>query len=234
LAGSSLMFTGCSSSVYRHRSLDPALGGEWRTVFNCVDINTYKLRASVPADAPLVFLGRLDPIKGAHDAIAIARGANRRLVIAGNRVADGPDSRYFEERIAPHIDDVRVQYVGPVDDEQKNRLLGEAAGLLMPIAWEEPFGLVMAESCACGTPVIAFARGSVPEVIRDGVNGFACGSIDAAIAAVGAIDRIDRRAVRADCGARFGGSVIADAYESLYRELIDRGSRNDSRFEAVN
>ena len=224
LAGASLVFTGCSSSVYRHRPPDPAPGGEWRTVFNCVDIARYTARASVPADAPLVFLGRLDPVKGAHDAIAIARGAGRRLVIAGNRVADGPDRRYFDERIAPHIDGVRVQYAGPVDDGQKNRLLGEAAALLMPIGWEEPFGIVMAEAYACGTPVIAFARGSVPEVVRDGVNGFAVGSVDAAVAAVGALGRIDRAAVRADCEARFAGGVIADAYESLYHEVVERVS----------
>ena len=229
LAGSSLVFTGCSSSVYRHRSLDVSRGGEWRTVFNCVDLSTYTPRLSVAPDAPLVFLGRLDPIKGAHDAIAIARGAGRRLVIAGNRVTDGPDAGYFDARIAPHIDDLSVQYVGPVDDCQKNRLLGEAAALLMPIAWEEPFGIVMAEAYACGTPVIAFSRGSVPEVVRDGVNGFVCASVAAAMTAVHAIDRIDRREVRADCEARFGGAVIADAYESLYRELVDRGSQNDSR-----
>ena len=198
-------------------------------MFNCVDMARYTPSAAVPDDAPLVFLGRLDPVKGAHDAIAIARGAGRRLVIAGNRVTDGPDAGYFDAQIAPHIDDVLVRYVGPVDDAQKNRLLGEAAALLMPIAWEEPFGIVMAEACACGTPVVAFSRGSVPEVVRDGVNGFACGTVDAAIAAVEAIDRIDRRAVRADCEARFGGSAIADAYESLYRELVDRGSGHDSR-----
>jgi glycosyltransferase involved in cell wall biosynthesis len=230
LAGSSLVFTGCSSSVYRHRSRDRVLGGEWRTIFNCVDVAMYTLRRSVAADAPLVFLGRLDPIKGAHDAIAIARGAGRRLVIAGNRVTQGPDAGYFEEQIAPHLDDVRVRYVGPVDDAQKNQLLGEAAALLMPIGWEEPFGIVMAEACACGTPVVAFARGSVAEVVRDGVNGFACGSVDEAIAAVGSLDRLDRRAVRADCEARFAGSVIAGAYESLYQELIDRaGSASAAR-----
>jgi glycosyltransferase involved in cell wall biosynthesis len=221
LAGSSLVFTGCSSSVYLRRSLDER-GSEWRTVFNCVDLATYTPRLSVAPDAPLVFLGRLDPIKGAHDAIAIARGAGRRLVIAGNRVTDGPDAGYFDARIAPHVDDVRVCYVGPVDDAQKNRLLGEAAALLMPIAWEEPFGIVMAESFACGTPVIAFARGSVPEVVRAGVNGFACRSMEEAIAAVGLLAGLDRAAVRADCEARFAGPVIADAYESLYHELFDR------------
>jgi glycosyltransferase involved in cell wall biosynthesis len=229
LAGASLVFTGCSSSVYRGRSAD-GLDGEWRTIFNCVDVATYTLSGSVAADAPLIFLGRLDPIKGAHDAIAIARGAGRRLVIAGNRVTDGPDTGYFDEQIAPHVDGIQVRYVGPVDDAQKNRLLGEAAVLLMPIGWEEPFGIVMAEACACGTPVIAFARGSVPEIVRDGVNGFACATVDEAIVAIGSLDRIDRRAVRADCEARFAGSVIADAYESLYQELIDRaGSASAAR-----
>jgi glycosyltransferase involved in cell wall biosynthesis len=222
LAGSSLIFTGCSSSVYRSRPSVDGLAGDWRTVFNCVDLATYAPTRSVPADAPLVFLGRLDPIKGAHDAIAIARAAGRRLIIAGNRVTAGPDAGYFDERIAPHVDDTTVCYAGPVDDAQKNRLLGDAAALLMPVAWDEPFGIVMAEAFACGTPVVAFARGSVPEVVRDGINGFACASVAEAVAAVAALARIDRGSVRADCEARFGGSIIADAYESLYRELIDR------------
>jgi glycosyltransferase involved in cell wall biosynthesis len=222
LAGTSLVFTGCSSSVYRARPLDTVLGGEWRTIFNSVDVTAYVPQASIAPDAPLVFLGRLDPIKGAHDAIAIARAAGRCLIIAGNRVTEGPDAGYFDEHVAPHVDDVRIRYVGPVDDAQKNALLGSAAALLMPINWEEPFGIVMAEAFACGTPVIAFARGSVPEVVREGVNGFACRTVAEAVAAVGRLDRIDRRSVRADCEARFAGSVIADAYESLYLELIDR------------
>ena len=130
--------------------------------------------------------------------------------------AEGPDAGYFEERIAPHVDGVHVSYAGPVDDAQKNQLLGEAAALLMPIGWEEPFGIVMAEACACGPPVIAFARGSVPEVVAQRrINGFACATVDEAIASVGSLDLIDRRARRADCEARFAGSVITDAYESL-------------------
>ena len=119
------------------------------------------------------------------------------------------------------MDDDRVRFVGPVDDAAKNALLGSAAALLMPIGWEEPFGIVMAEAFACGTPVIAFSRGSVPEVIRDGVNGFACRTIDEAVDAVLALPRIDRRKVRADCDARFGAPVIAHAYESLYHEMIE-------------
>jgi glycosyltransferase involved in cell wall biosynthesis len=222
LAGPSLVFTGCSTSVYRHAPADARLSGEWRTIFNGVDLGRYTCRSRVASDAPLIFLGRLDPIKGAHHAIAIARAAGRRLIIAGTRVTDGPDAGYFAASIAPHVDGDRVQYVGPVDDAAKNGWLGQAAALLMPIDWEEPFGIVMAEACACGTPVIAFARGSVPEVIRPGVNGFACRTFEEATGAVGALASIDRDGVRADCEARFSGRVIADQYEHLYAELLAR------------
>src|SRR5919201_98592 len=144
LAGLSLRFTGCSSSVYRLRSDDGARTGDWRTVFNGVDTNRYVPRFSVAADAPLVFLGRFDPIKGAHTAIEIARAARRRLVLAGTKITSGPDREYFDRELAPHIDDATVRYVGPVDDAAKSDLLGRAAALLMPIQWEEPFGIVMA------------------------------------------------------------------------------------------
>jgi glycosyltransferase involved in cell wall biosynthesis len=221
LAGNSLVFTGCSTSVYRSRAEHGRGAGEWRTIFNGVDSARYLAQPCVASDAPLVFLGRLDPIKGAHDAIAIARQAGRRLIIAGTKVTSGPDAAYFDREIAPHIDDERVRFVGPVDDAAKNALLGRAAALLMPIGWEEPFGIVMAEAFACGTPAIAFSRGSVPEVVRDGVNGFACRTIGEAVDAVGDLPRIDRRAVRADCDARFGAPVIAHAYESLYHEMVE-------------
>jgi len=225
LAGSSLVFTGCSSSVYRQAPRDARAGGEWRTIFNGVDTTRYTCRPRVASDAPLMFLGRLDPVKGAHHAIAIARAARRRLIIAGNRVTDGPDAGYFDRVIAPQVDGDRVTYVGPVDDAAKNSWLGRAAALLMPIEWEEPFGIVMAEAGACGTPVIAFARGSVPEVVRDGVNGFVCRTVDEAAGAVQALDTIDRSRVRADCEARFSGRAITDQYERLYIELLARASR---------
>jgi len=219
LAGRSLVFTSCSTSLAQARRPED---GEWRTVFNSVDPSKYTPVAAVAADAPLVFLGRLDPIKGAHHAIAIAAGAGRRLVIAGNRLTDGPDVGYYDARIAPHVDGDGVRYVGPVDDTQKNELLGSAAALLMPIDWDEPFGIVMAEALACGTPVVGFARGSVPEVVRHGVTGFVCRSVDEAVAAVGRLGRIDRRTVRADCEERFSGLAMTDAYQALYGELIGR------------
>ena len=215
LAGPSIAFTGCSSSVYRGQ---PAGAGHWRTIFNGVDLTHYTATQTVAEDAPLVFLGRLEPMKGVHHAIAIARQAGRRLVIAGNKVDSCAD--YFERQIAPHVDGTRVVYVGAVDDAQKNMWLGQAAALLMPIEWEEPFGIVMAEAFACGTPVIAFKRGSVHEVVRDGINGFACTSVDEAVQAVQRVHAIDRKAVRADCEARFASAVIVGQYERLYNEML--------------
>jgi glycosyltransferase involved in cell wall biosynthesis len=215
LGGDSIQFTGCSTSLYA--SANGASGtARWRTVFNCVDPSSYVAVTNVRDDAPLAFLGRIERIKGTHTAIHIAQASGRRLVIAGN-VAD---DEYFRSEVAPHIDDERVSYVGEVDDPAKNRLLGDSAALLMPIDWDEPFGIVMAEAFACGTPVIGFARGSVPEVVRDGVNGFIVRGADEARDAVRRLPQIDREAVRRDCEERFSCDAVVDAYESLYREAI--------------
>ena len=223
LGGGSLLFTGCSTSLYA--SANGAASGtsrlrsgqaRWRTVFNCVDPSSYAAVTHVRADAPLAFLGRIERIKGTHTAIQIARAAQRPLVIAGN-VAD---EQYFQAEVAPHIDDRLVRYIGEVDDAAKNRLLGDAAALLMPIEWDEPFGIVMAEAFACGTPVIGFPRGSVPEVVREAVNGFLAGSVAEAAQAVQRLDRIDRAAVRRDCEERFSCDAIVRAYEDIYLEAL--------------
>ncbi|MGH9346651.1 MAG: glycosyltransferase [Vicinamibacterales bacterium] len=218
LARGRFVFTACSTSMYAGQ--DARGGAEWRTVFNGVDLTRYTPVAQVPADAPLVFLGRIERIKGPHHAVAIARRAGRRLVIAGNIFRCHDDPGFYEREVAPHVDGDAVQYAGPVDDGQKNRLLGSAAALLMPIEWDEPFGIVMAEALACGTPVIAFPRGSVPEVVVHGANGFHCGSVGEAAAAVAALGRIDRAAVRADAERRFGHDAIVTEYERLYEELV--------------
>jgi glycosyltransferase involved in cell wall biosynthesis len=215
LARGSLWFTGCSTSLYS--GADGARDARrWRTVFNCVDVSRYSARDAVAPDAPLVWLGRIEPIKGTHHAVTIARAASRRLVIAGNVT----DRDYFRTRVQPAIDGTQITYIGEVDDDAKNALLGQAAALLMPIEWEEPFGIVMAEALACGTPVIGFARGSVPEVVRHGETGFVVSDPDAAVAAVAALSRIDRRAARADCERRFSCEAVVDAYERLYGEVL--------------
>jgi glycosyltransferase involved in cell wall biosynthesis len=220
LAGESIRFTGCSGSVYRERSHQGPGGGRWETVFNGVEVAKYTLVPEVPADAPLAFLGRLEPCKGAHHAIAIARAAGRRLLIAGNRVEAGAAANYFEREIEPNLDAEAVRYLGPVDDTQKSALLGSAAALLMPVEWEEPFGIVMAEALACGTPVIGFARGSIPEIVRNGFNGYVCRAVEEAADAVSRLDQIDRAKVRWDCEARFGDRAIVDSYEDLYRRMV--------------
>ncbi|MDP1569798.1 MAG: glycosyltransferase family 4 protein [Vicinamibacterales bacterium] len=218
LAGPSVHFTACSSSMYAAR---PAGTGDWHTVYNAVDLTRYPVALAVEPDAPLMFLGRLERIKGVHHAIAIARGAGRRLVIAGNRVTTPEGEAYFDDEIAPHLDDA-VAYVGEVDDEAKARWLVGAAALLMPIEWEEPFGIVMAEALACGTPVIGFARGSVPEVVVDGRTGFVCRTPEEAIASVARLDRIDRAACRDDAARRFSATALIDAYERVYAAALSQ------------
>lgn len=211
-----LTFTGCSEYIAgKIRPLAPAAA-----IPNGVPLGRYTATDRVPADAPLVFLGRLERTKGAHTAIEVARRAGRTLVLAGNVVEAGESREYFDREIAPHIDGRDVRYVGPVNDEQKNVLLGGAAAFLMPIEWDEPFGIVMAEALACGTPVIGFGRGAVPEVVTHGETGFLCATVDEMVAAVSALDRIDRRACRARCESHFSDRVIVDAYERLYHDRL--------------
>jgi glycosyltransferase involved in cell wall biosynthesis len=216
LAGRSVQFTACSASMFhgQHAAL-----GRWRAIFNGVDVTKYHYVPEVPDDAPLVYLGKITWMKGVHVAIAIARRAGRRLVIAGNASSDGADHDYFMREVRPAVDGDRICYVGPVDDMQKDRLVGGAAALLFPTMYEEPFGIVMAEAMACGTPVIGSNRGAVPEVIRQGINGFICDSVDEGAAAVAQLHQIDRASVRRDCEARFNASVIVSEYEALYREV---------------
>ena len=211
----SVWFTGCSTSLYASE-VPMNEAARWRTVFNCVDASSYDAIATVPADAPLAFLGRIERIKGTHTAVDIAKAAGRRLVIAGN-VAD---DAYFRSEIEPRIDGRLVTYIGEIDDAAKNRMLGGVAALLMPVEWDEPFGIVMAEAFACGTPVIGFARGSVPEVVRDGVNGFVVTTVDDAVKAVARLPAIDRGVVRRDFEQRFSCDAIVTEYERLYHEVL--------------
>jgi glycosyltransferase involved in cell wall biosynthesis len=226
IAGPSISFAGASASVYDELPRQNGCGGRWSTLYDAIDTSAYDLVPSVAADAPLVFLGRLERVKGPHTAIAIAGRAGRSLVLAGNHATTGPEAEYFEREIRPHIDGRRVQYLGPVDDAAKNRLLGRAAALLFPIEWKEAFGIVMAEAMACGTPVIGFPRGSVPEVITDGVTGFVCRDVDAAAEAAGRLAAIDRARVRAECEARFSDRVLVDRMLVLIADAMAAVSRS--------
>jgi glycosyltransferase involved in cell wall biosynthesis len=195
LAGKSICFAGASASVYDELPQYGRGGGRWFTLYDPIDVSRYEFVPRVASDAPLVLLGRLERIQGAHTAIAIARRAGRRLILAGNKAAGGPEADYFQQEIAPALDGEQISYVGPVDDEAKNRLLGSAAALLFPIEWKEAFGIVMAEAMACGTPVIGFPRGSVPEIVTD-LNGFICSDVEVAAFATMKFSTIDRARVR--------------------------------------
>lgn len=175
--------------------------------------------------AYLAFLGRISPEKGVDRAIAIAKGVGMPLKIAAK--VDSADKRYFEESIKPLLGDPLVEFIGEVDDRQKGEFLGKAAALLFPIAWPEPFGLVMIEAMACGTPVIAWNHGSVPEVIEHGRSGYIVNDVAGSIAAVEMIERISRRDVRRCFEARFTSRSMAHAHVGAYCKLLLRQARTE-------
>ena len=212
LSRGTLSFTGCS----QHLISPVAHIGRWHVVHNAVPTSTYRYAAGVAPDAPLVFLGRIEHFKGAHIAIEVARRAGRRLVIAGNVPESAEAQRYFREEVEPFVDGCRVSYVGPVDDAAKSTLLGAAAAFLMPVLWDEPFGIVMAEALACGTPVIGFGRGAVPEVVREGLTGFVSPTVDHMVEAIGRIGELNREACRQDAEKRFSQEALVRTYESIY------------------
>ncbi len=166
----------------------------------------------------LLFFGRMHPDKGAAQAIACARAAGRRLLMCGIVQDEG----YFAREVEPGIDGDRVRYVGPVGGAERTRALGGAAALLHLIDFEEPFGLSVVEAMACGTPVIATRRGSMPELIAHGVTGFLVDSVEEAVAAVARLPEIDRAACRARVAERFSVGRMADRYLALYRTLVAR------------
>jgi len=223
LSGGSVRFTGCSEHICARGRRG---GGEWTAIPNFVELATYDFAERVAEDAPLVFLSRIERIKGAHAAIAAARRAGRTLLLAGNRGTEGEALRYWREEIEPHVDGDRVRYVGPVDDAAKNRLLGSAAAMVVPIEWDEPFGIVFAEALACGTPVISCPRGALPEIVEHGRHGFLARSVDEAAEAIRRIPEIDRRACRRRAEELFSADVVVDQYVSLYERAVARtGSR---------
>lgn len=163
----------------------------------------------------LVAFGRIHPDKGTHVAIEIARRTGRRLTICGIV----QDERYFAEQVEPHIDGHQIVYLGSVGPQDRGRILGENAALLHPIFFDEPFGLSVTESMACGTPVVAYCRGSMPEVVDEGVTGRLVSSVGEAVAAVEDIGAIDRGACRARATQRFSAERMVADYLRIYREI---------------
>jgi glycosyltransferase involved in cell wall biosynthesis len=187
------------------------------TVYHGIDLDEFTPRDD--AGETLVFLGRIHPDKGIVEAIEVARRTRRRLVIAGIV----HDRAYFDRDVAPMIDGDQVTYVGSVGSRARNELLGGALALLHLVNFEEPFGLSMVEAMACGTPVIGRRRGSVPEVVADGVSGFVVDDVDGAVAAVARVGDLDRRAVRSHCAERFSRRRMVDDYLDVYEQVLVAG-----------
>ncbi|HLH11701.1 MAG TPA: glycosyltransferase family 4 protein [Methylovirgula sp.] len=181
------------------------------------------LRPSFEPGRYLGFLGRLTADKGPEVAIRIAKAAGMPLKIAA-KLPRGEKS-YFAKTIAPLVDGTAVELVGEMDDRSKGEFLANASALVFPIHWPEPFGLVMIEAMACGTPVIAFRCGSVPEVVEEGVSGFIVETEDEAVAAIGRLASLDRREVRAAFERRFTAERMALDYVRCYERLLGRSAR---------
>jgi glycosyltransferase involved in cell wall biosynthesis len=204
-------------SISEHQRL-PLANANWlATVPHGLPANRYRFHES-PSEGYLAFVGRTSPEKGLETAIQIARRAGIALKIAAK--VEKADRSYFEEVVQPLLEHPLIEFVGEIGDEEKPDFIGAARALLFPIRWPEPFGLVMIEAMACGTPVVAFNHGAVPEVIQQGVSGFIAESEDEAVAAIARVEQLDRRAVRAEFERRFTARAMASAYVEAYGRLI--------------
>jgi glycosyltransferase involved in cell wall biosynthesis len=195
------------------------------TVYHGIELDQFTLNPQ--PGGYLAFLGRIAPEKGLDTAIRVAQQAGWPLRIAARRPLrhDGDpnvrtDWEHYRQDIQPLLERDHAQLIGEVAGPAKDQFLGGAAALLFPIRWPEPFGLVMVEALACGTPVIALEHGSVPEVIQDGVTGFICSSEEELVAAIGRLGELDRARCRAEAERRFSPSAMAAAYEQLYAQLL--------------
>jgi glycosyltransferase involved in cell wall biosynthesis len=176
-----------------------------------------------PRGGYLAFLGRISPEKGPEHAIRIARASGMPLKVAAK--VDKVDEGYFREVVSPLLREPDVEFIGEINERAKSAFLGEAAALLFPIDWPEPFGLVMIEAMACGTPVIAFGSGSVPEIIDDGVTGRIVSSVEEAVPVIPEVIAMSRRAIRERFEERFSSTRMANDYIALYRSTLREGSR---------
>ncbi len=197
------------SDADRHPSLDYLA-----TIHHGIDTDAFSLHRA--PGSYLLFFGRIHPDKGTAEAIDVAERLSVPLVVAGIV----QDQRYFDEEIAPRIDGHAVRFVGAVGPAERSEILGGARALLHLIGFDEPFGYSVVEAMACGTPVIAFRRGSMPELIEDGMTGFLVDDVDGAVAAVGQAGAVDRAGIRVQAVARFGRARMVDAYLDAYATVI--------------
>jgi glycosyltransferase involved in cell wall biosynthesis len=200
----------------------PLPGAHWQgTVYHGLPADLYTFHPE--PGTYLAFMGRIAPEKGVDRAIAIARRLGMELKIAAK--VDPADRAYFEAVVAPLLREPGVEFVGEIGEAEKDHFLGRAAALLFPIDWPEPFGLVMIEAMACGTPVIAFRRGSVPEILEDGVTGFIVDDAEEAVRAAERLPQLSRRCCRQQFEVRFSAARMARDYLVLYQRLVTGARR---------
>ena len=183
------------------------------TVYNGLNMEDFEFNET--ADDYLLYFGRIHPHKGAVEAIEIAKKSNRKLIIAGII----QDENYFKQKVEPQLDQ-QIEYIGNAEPAERKRLLGNAASLLHPISFDEPFGMSVAEAMLCGTPVIAFNRGAMPELIKDGQTGFLVNTIDEAVAAVGRLLEIKRRECHEWAQSQFSSEKMVSDYLGLYKKIL--------------
>ena len=187
-----------------------------KTIHHGIDLNQFDFQPD--PDDYLLFFGRIHPDKGTKEAIEIAGACNKKLILAGII----QDEAYYNQYIVPYLDDKNVIFIGSAEPVQRNQLLGKATALLHPINFEEPFGLSVIESMACGTPVIAFNRGSMPELIENGKNGFTVNTVDDAIEAVGKIKNINRKYCRRYIEQHFTVNQMTEKYIQVYETVLNK------------
>jgi len=185
-----------------------------KTIHHGIDLDQFSNQHE--AGDYLLFLGRIHPDKGVHDAIEVAAKTGKRLIIAGII----QDETYFKQQVKPHIDNANVKYIGSVGPQKRQEIMGGALAMLHLIHFDEPFGLSVIESMACGTPVIAYGRGSMPELIQHGNTGFIVPDIEAAVQAVSEINNIDRAVCRQDVEQRFTCQRMAHQYVEVYHRIL--------------
>lgn len=210
-----LHFTGVSDAIVATGKTDRS---RWTTVYNCAPLEKFDFTATVAADSPLVFLGRIERCKGLHNAIRVAKLSGKKLVIAGNISDLSHEILYFEQEIKPHIDGQKICYIGPVDDVQKNKLLGGASALLSPVEWFEPFPIIIPEAYACGTPVLGFDNGGMAEGIEHGVTGFISNSPEEMARQLTQIESLSRQACRQKAETAYSDHKIASDYLAIYQD----------------
>lgn len=185
-------------------------------VYNGVD--TDELSFNSVHDDYLLHIGYLSKRKGTHNAVEVAKRSGKKLILAGKVFPHSQD--FFDQAILPHIDGEQIQYIGEVGGEERLQVLQKAQAILVPVEWEEPFGLVMAEAMSCGTPVLGFRRGSVPEVVKHGYTGYVVDTVDEMVAATKRLDEINRADCRSHVLENFTIDRMVDAYEKMYDYIL--------------